>query len=146
MLIREMREEDLAQVESIEKEIFSLPWSEKSFRDASTTPENIYLVCLIDDEVAGYCGLWTVFGEGNITNMAVSDKYRRQGIGKALMQEMEKRGQQLDVSVFFLEVRESNESARALYQKMGYRDIGRRKRFYERPVEDAIVMSKLYRV
>mgnify|MGYP002794480372 CR=1 FL=1 len=78
--------------------------------------------------------------------MAVSDKYRRQGIGKALMQEMEKRGQQLDVSVFFLEVRESNESARALYQKMGYRDIGRRKRFYERPVEDAIVMSKLYRV
>lgn len=145
MLIREMKEEDLDQVEAIEKEIFSLPWSKKSFHDACSHSENIYLVCADEDKIAGYCGLWTVFGEGNITNMAVSADYRRQGIGKALMQEMEKRGQQIDVSVFFLEVRESNEAAKKLYEQMGYREIGKRKRFYERPVEDAIVMSKIER-
>ena len=72
--IREMRETDIAQVEAIEQEIFSVPWSEKSFLSACTTPENIYLVCLLEDEVAGYCGLWSVLGEGNITNMAVAEK------------------------------------------------------------------------
>ena len=56
--IREMRETDIAQVEAIEQEIFSVPWSEKSFLSACTTPENIYLVCLAGEEVAGYCGLW----------------------------------------------------------------------------------------
>ena len=77
--IREMRETDIAQVEAIEQEIFSVPWSEKSFLSACTTPENIYLVCLAGEEVAGYCGLWSVLGEGNITNMAVAEKYRRNG-------------------------------------------------------------------
>ncbi len=61
-----------------------------------------------------------------------------------LMEEMEKRGIQKKVDVFFLEVRESNDAARRLYEKMKYKQIGIRKRFYERPVEDAIVMSKMY--
>lgn len=145
LLIREMQEADIAQVETIEKGIFSMPWSEKSFSDACNTPENIYLVGIVDGEVAGYCGLWTVFGEGNITNMAVSSQYRRQGIAEALMQEMERRGQQKEVTIFFLEVRESNKAARALYQKMGYEQIGVRRHFYEKPPEDAIIMSKGWR-
>ena len=100
--IREMRETDIAQVEAIEREIFSVPWSEKSFLSACTTPENIYLVCLAGEEVAGYCGLWSVLGEGNITNMAVAEKYRRNGVAEALMKEMEERGRQKDVTIFFL--------------------------------------------
>lgn len=100
--IREMRETDIAQVEAIEQEIFSVPWSEKSFLSACTTPENIYLVCLAGEEVAGYCGLWSVLGEGNITNMAVAEKYRRNGVAEALMKEMEERGRQKDVTIFFL--------------------------------------------
>lgn len=144
MIIRPMLEADLPQVEVIEKNCFSLPWSEKSFRDACMAPDNIYLVCEMQKEIAGYCGLWTVLGEGNITNMAVDSRFRQQGIGAALMGEMEKRGRRRSVDIFFLEVRESNKAARNLYEKMGYRDIGRRKRFYERPVEDAIVMSKTF--
>lgn len=144
MVIRLMTEDDILQVELLEKEIFSIPWSAKSFKDACTTPENIYLVCEMDGRIAGYCGLWTVLGEGNITNMAVSSEYRRNGIGKALMTEMERLGREKDVDIFFLEVRESNISAINLYSQMGYKDIGRRKRFYEKPVEDAIVMSKMY--
>ena len=144
MIIRPMVETDLPQVEMIEKSCFSLPWSEKSFRDASMAPDNIYLVCETEGMIAGYCGLWTVLGEGNITNMAVDSRFRKQGIGAALMREMERRGREQSVDIFFLEVRESNKAARSLYEKMGYRDIGRRKRFYERPVEDAVVMSKTF--
>ena len=143
-IIRQMEKKDIEQVVRIEKEIFSIPWSAHSFEDAAMTKENIYLVCECNGVIAGYCGLWTVLGEGNITNMAVDKEYRKKGIGEALMKEMEKRGRQKDVDIFFLEVRQSNAAARRLYDKMGYKEIGTRKRFYERPVEDAIVMSKMY--
>lgn len=139
-----MAAEDISQVETIEKQLFSLPWSEKSFLDALRTPENVYLVCEEDGVIAGYCGMWTVFGEGNITNMAVSPDFRRRGIAEQLMNEMERLGRDMGVDVFFLEVRESNDAARGLYEKTGYKNIGVRKRFYERPVEDAVVMSKIY--
>ena len=143
--IRKMEEKDISSVESIEKRVFSIPWSEKSFLDACMTPENIYLVAETEDgSIAGYCGLWTVLGEGDITNMAVAETYRKCGVGRKLMEAMEQEGRRMDVSIFFLEVRESNEAARHLYDSVGYTNIGTRKRFYERPVEDAIVMSKIY--
>ena len=144
MIIRPMTENDLNEVTAIEQECFSVPWSYNSFLDACTTPENIYLVCDIGGKIAGYCGLWTVLGEGNITNMAVAKEFRKKGVGAALMQEMERLGREKNVDIFFLEVRESNEPAQRLYEKMGYNNIGIRKRFYERPVENAIVMSKMY--
>ena len=62
------------------------------------------------------------------------------------MQEMEKRGHEKEVSVFFLEVRESNSAARTLYEELGYEQIGVRKRFYEKPVENAVIMSKGWRI
>lgn len=143
MVVRPMQEQDLPQVAAIEKQCFTMPWSEKSFLDACKTPENIYLVCENEEGIAGYCGMWTVLGEGNITNVAVAEPYRQQSVGTALLQELERRGREKAVTVFFLEVRESNFAARKLYGKLGFRDIGRRKRFYERPEEDAIVMSKI---
>ncbi len=142
--IERMTRDDVSQVEAIEKEIFSVPWSKKSFIDACETKENVYIVCKDNEKVLGYCGMWTVLGEGNITNMAVAKEYRRQGIAQLLMSEMERISiQENGVDVFFLEVRQSNESAKKLYEKMGYKPIGTRKRFYEKPVEDAIVMSKM---
>lgn len=143
-IIERMTRADVAQVEAIEQEIFSVPWSEKSFIDACETKENVYIVCKDNGKVLGYCGMWTVLGEGNITNMAVAKEYRRQGIAKLLMSEMERISiKENGVDVFFLEVRQSNENAKKLYEKMGYKPIGTRKRFYEKPVEDAIVMSKM---
>lgn len=140
--IRPMEDRDISTVEQIEKSIFSLPWSAKSFEDAANTPENVYLVCECTGEIAGYCGMWTVLGEGNITNIAVSPSYRRSGVAEALLKELERRARLKDVTIFFLEVRQSNEAAKRLYEKLGYSPIGVRKRFYEKPVEDAIVMSK----
>lgn len=141
-IIRPMEVSDTEQVELIEKQIFSMPWSQKSFEDACQSEDNIYLVCEMNGQIAGYCGLWTVLGEGNITNMAVSGGFRRLGIAEALMKEMEKRGMSKNVVTYFLEVRKSNEAAVNLYKKMGYVQIGVRKNFYEKPVEDALVMSK----
>ncbi len=141
-IIRPMKVSDTEQVEMIEKQIFSIPWSQKSFEDACQSNDNIYLVCEMNGQIAGYCGLWTVLGEGNITNMAVSGGFRRLGIAETLMKEMEKRGMSKNVVTYFLEVRKSNEAAVNLYKKMGYVQIGVRKNFYEKPVEDALVMSK----
>ena len=141
-IIRPMEVSDTEQVEMIEKQIFSIPWSQKSFEDACQSNDNIYLVCEMNGQIAGYCGLWTVLGEGNITNMAVSGGFRRLGIAETLMKEMEKRGMSKKVVTYFLEVRKSNEAAVNLYKKMGYVQIGVRKNFYEKPVEDALVMSK----
>ena len=87
--------------------------------------------------------MWTVMGEGNVTNVAVHPSYRRQGVAETLLKEMERRAKEKSVTIFFLEVRQSNEAAKKLYEKLGYSPIGTRKRFYERPVEDAIVMSKI---
>ena len=141
-IIRPMEVSDTEQVEMIEKQIFSIPWSQKSFEDACQSNDNIYLVCEMNGQIAGYCGLWTVLGEGNITNMAVSGGFRRLGIAETLMKEMEKRGMSKNVVTYFLEVRKSNEAAVNLYKKMGYVQIGVRKNFYEKPVEYALVMSK----
>ncbi len=69
--VRTMEERDVPYVSKIENEIFSLPWSEKSFIDAACNPDNIYLVCERAGEIAGYCGMWTVMGVGNVTNVAV---------------------------------------------------------------------------
>ena len=117
--VRTMEERDVPYVSKIENEIFSLPWSEKSFIDAACNPDNIYLVCERTGEIAGYCGMWTVMGEGNVTNVAVHPSYRRQGVAEALLKEMERRAKEKSVTIFFLEVRQSNEAAKKLYEKLG---------------------------
>jgi ribosomal-protein-alanine N-acetyltransferase len=78
--------------------------------------------------------------------MAVAEEYRRKGIAAKLMEELLKRGHEKGVTIFFLEVRESNTAARTLYENAGFSQIGIRKRFYERPVENAIVMSKGHQI
>lgn len=100
--VRTMEERDVPYVSKIENEIFSLPWSEKSFIDAACNPDNIYLVCERTGEIAGYCGMWTVMGEGNVTNVAVHPSYRRQGVAEALLKEMERRAKEKSVTIFFL--------------------------------------------
>lgn len=142
LLFRYMTAEDVLEVSAIEKDTFSLPWSSQSFLDALNNADNIYCVCELDGRIAGYVGVWTSFDEGNITNVAVSREHRRNGVARGLLLWMEEQAKKRDVTKFFLEVRQSNEGARALYQGLGYEEIGIRKRFYEHPVEDAVIMMK----
>lgn len=140
VVIRRMQVEDLPQVCVIEKENFSLPWSEKSFLESMERDDTVFLTALADGEVAGYLGCYCIAGTGEITNVAVRASYRRKGIGGMLLEKLYEEGAALDTPEFFLEVRESNEAAIGLYSRQGFVKEGIRKNFYEKPVENAIIM------
>ena len=142
IVIRRMQPEDLPKVCEIEKENFSLPWSEKSFLESMERNDTVFLTALVDGEIAGYVGCYCIAGEGEITNVAVRDSYRRMGIGGKLLEKLYEEGAALDCKEFFLEVRESNEAAIGLYSRQGFVKEGIRKNFYEKPVENAWIMWK----
>ena len=141
MLIRRMTLEDIPAVVEIEKQCFSLPWSEKSFEDSITREDTIFLVCETEDAIAGYMGLYLSFDEASVTNVAVSPNLRKQGCGEALVTKAKEAAKEAGAECVFLEVRQSNEPALSLYKKKGFEEIGIRKKFYEHPVEDAIIMK-----
>ena len=140
IIIRKMQPEDLAEVCKIEKDNFSLPWSEKSFLESMEREDTVFLVALEDEEVVGYIGCYCIAGAGEITNVAVKASHRRKGIGGGLLQKLYEEGAALDTQEYFLEVRESNESAIGLYLCQGFVKEGIRKNFYEKPVENAVIM------
>ena len=139
IIIRKMQPEDLAEVCKIEKENFSLPWSEKSFLESMEREDTVFLVALEDEDVAGYIGCYCIAGAGEITNVAVKASHRK-GIGGKLLQKLYEEGAALDTQEYFLEVRESNEAAIGLYLRQGFVKEGIRKNFYEKPVENAVIM------
>lgn len=140
MIIRTMNVEDLDQICQIETAIFSHPWSRESFESSMLDPHNQYLVVEIEGKILGYCGLWGVLEEGQITNVAVRDEYRNQGIGKCMLEKLLVVGRGMGLTTFTLEVRVSNSSAIQLYHSLGFQDVGIRKNFYESPIEDAWIM------
>lgn len=140
VMIRRMCEQDIAAVHEIECSIFSTPWSEKSFIDSIAKVNNIYLVAEIQNNIVAYCGCWGVAGEGQITNVAVREDYRRNGIAEKMISELIVQGRKQGVSAFTLEVRVNNQAAIFLYHRLGFIDSGIRKNFYEAPVEDALIM------
>ena len=143
LTVRPMEAKDLCRVTAIEKETFSIPWSEKAFSDSMNLPYTIYLVAETPDaQIAGYCGLYQVFSEGEITNVAVAPAYRRQGVAGTMLTQLLEQGKHRGIESFFLEVRRSNLSARRLYEKLGFCGDGIRKNFYEKPREDAVILWK----
>lgn len=140
MIIRRMTELDLEQVWSIEKENFTCPWSKGSFLNSLLDENHIYLVAESQGSILGYCGMWNILGEGNITNVAVKKSYWNQKIGKQLMVKLLELGEENGVLDVTLEVRVNNTSAIHLYSSLGFKNVGIRKNFYEKPVEDAIIM------
>lgn len=140
--IREMRTEDLGQVAEIERQIFSMPWSEEGFAESLKQDYTLYLAAVWDGRVIGYCGMSQSFEEAEITNVAVEEKGRGQGIAERMLRELLRRGKEKGISRYVLEVRFGNAAARRLYEKLGFEDLGIRKGFYERPMEDAVIMVK----
>lgn len=141
MLIRRMTLEDIPAVVEIEKACFSLPWSEKSFEDSLSREDTVFLVCLEDECVTGYMGLYLSFDEASVTNVAVSPEFRKKGYGEALVTAAKDSAKEAGAESIFLEVRQSNVPALSLYKKLGFEELGIRKKFYEHPVEDAIIMK-----
>lgn len=140
--VREMRPEDLGRVAEIEKEIFSMPWSQKGFEDSLAAGNTVYLTALVDGTVSGYCGFIQVLDEAEITNVAVAENVRKRGIGFRMMSELLKRAEEKGVAQILLEVRTSNQAAIRLYKRLGFQAESIRKNFYENPREDAVIMWK----
>ena len=137
--IRKMSTEDLMEVARIEKETFSLPWSQQGFADSLAQENTCYLVACIGEKLVGYCGFLQVLDEADITNVAVDAACRKCGVGERMLLEA---GEDRGVRAFTLEVRESNLAALALYQKIGFEECGVRKNFYDFPKENAVIMWK----
>ena len=140
LIIRRMKEEDLAQVCAIEEETFSMPWSRSSFQETLSYYHTLFLTAELDGEIAGYCGCYQSLEEAEITNIAVRRQLRGHGIGRRLLTELMRLGKEQGAFAYTLEVRVSNQAAIHLYESLGFVSFGIRKNFYERPREDAMVM------
>ena len=140
MIIRKMEERDIKEVAAIEEETFSSPWSADSFSKESKNKNNIYLVVEDNGEIIGYCGLWGVAGEGQITNVAVRKDNRNRGVGRIMLTKLLELGVNQGLESFTLEVRESNKSALHVYQSLGFYSVGIRKNFYTGPTENAVIV------
>lgn len=144
MIIRPMELRDVEAVAEIERICFTTPWSEKAYRDTLANENALYLVAETEDTktLVGMCGVLKIIDEGDISNVAVHPDYRRKNIAKQMMKELLARGQSFGIDAFTLEVRAGNEAAVKLYEDLGFRTEGVRKRFYDKPVEDALIMWK----
>lgn len=140
--IRRMEEADCREVADIEAQAFSQPWPYEEFVKTINSDNYIYIVAVCDDIVCGYCGCVIALDEADITNIAVAPQYRRYGIGSMLLECAFKDLSTRNVLRLFLEVRESNEPAQSLYTKEGFKPVGLRKNFYQKPTENAILMAR----
>lgn len=132
--------DDLDAVQEIERAVFTQPWTRGMFAaELSKTNLSTYFVAKVKGEIIGYTGLFSVFEEGHITTLAVKPEYQGQGVGTMLILNLLESSLSKGVKRFTLEVRKSNLSARRLYEKFGFQEMGVRKRYYRDNDEDAIV-------
>lgn len=129
------------EIFEIEKECFSVPWSLNSIDGFLNNKDAICIVAKTD-KVIGYVGMYDVSGDGDITNVAVSQQYRNLGVASMLIDALIKEAQKRSISKLMLEVRQSNSPAINLYKKFGFVEVGTRKNYYTNPKEDAILMDK----
>ena len=142
MEIKSMKEAQVPQIAALDRVCFSDPWSEKSILSELENPLSCWLVAMDGERLAGYVGSQTVLGETDMMNLAVDPDYRRKGLGKELILSLIEALRQRESRCLTLEVRDSNAPARALYEGLGFQEIGRRKNYYRNPKEDALIYKK----
>ncbi|GBG55557.1 ribosomal-protein-alanine acetyltransferase [Sporomusaceae bacterium FL31] len=139
--IRDMRAEDVSGVLEVEQECFTLPWSRKAF-EAELDDNDLahYLVMEDEGRIIGYAGVWIVLDEAHVTNIAISQSYRRRGLGERLLIELIRSAKQYGALSMTLEVRVTNSAAQKLYEKLGFVKRGIRRQYYSDTKEDALIM------
>lgn len=142
MMTRRLTMADVPAAAEIEKECFCMPWTEGMLR--GELEDGIYYGIFDGECLVAYAGMRYILDEGYINNVAVLQSYRRRGLARHLLSMLEKDAAELTLSFLTLEVRESNIAARNLYSSLGYIPVGLRPRYYERPVEDAVLMTKYF--
>lgn len=142
VIIRPMQEEDLAEVIAIEESLFSDSWSLQGFQSTLKQPDTNFLVAVDAGlGIVGYCGSYRALDEAEIVNVAVRKDCQNRGFGRKLVEQLVAEETAAGISCFILEVRSSNLAAQHLYGEIGFKPIGIRRRFYDNPVEDAIIMQ-----
>lgn len=132
------------QMEQIEIECFSVPWSREALEEELENPYAHYVVCTDGaGNVLGYIGSRIVLDSADITNVAVRPQYRRRGVARQLVGRMLAQMAEKGVTGVLLEVRESNLPAQNCYAQAGFTVVGRRKNYYELPKEDALLMGRV---
>lgn len=140
--VRETVMEDAAAIAEMEHQIFSDAWSEKSVLDTMNQKNAVCLTAEKAGRIIGYVLSYTAADEAEIARIAVAEEFRRQGTARAILRELENVCSSKGVKKLLLDVRESNREARAFYTDMGFQEDGIRRRFYENPQEDGILMSR----
>lgn len=139
-IIRRMTLRDVDGVHAIESATFSRPWKREDFvKEMTQNACARYLVAELEEKIVGFAGAWIVLDEAHITNIAVSEEFRGQGIGRKLTEALMQYAANLGVVYATLEVRRSNERAKKLYQSLGFEYVGLRKKYYEDNGEDAFL-------
>lgn len=143
--VRRMTAEDIEQVLEVERASFSQPWSAEVFSATLLLPYAHYYVAELSDDsgntrIIGECGVRDIFGEGEITNVAVLPKFRGAGVAGRMLGALLKDSLEKGMTAFTLEVRAGNRPAIALYRRFGFVTEGVREGFYDEPVEDALIM------
>lgn len=139
--IRKIGENDIEAIASLESEIFSDTWSEKSIKETYENRNACILGAYKEGVLAGYVIFYYVLDEGEIARIAVSPQYRRQGVADQIFAGLLDFCAEKSIERILLDVRISNEPAIAFYRKSGFAEDGIRKNFYENPKEDALLMS-----
>ncbi len=131
LVFENLSSENVREVAAIDKLSFSgESWSESLYRGEIGDPDKFYYVAKENDAVVGFGGLTRIFNEGHIMNIAVAPLQRGRGIGTEILEKMISDGVKNGITAFTLEVRDSNERARKLYEKKGFVLAGVRKRYY----------------
>jgi len=143
IVIRPMEIDDLKKVLEIEKQSFSVPWIyDLFFSELTRNRYARYFILEKDKEIIGYLGFWHKEASFHITNIAITEKFRRKGYGRKLLNFIEKIATTHRIKKISLEVRRSNCIAQDMYRKYGYKVIRVLKNYYQEEKEDALVMEK----
>lgn len=139
--LRSLEIEEIDELLEIERVSFPTPWSREAF--LSELLQNTlahYFGCWRGDKLIGYAGMWLIIDEAHITNVAVHPDFRNQKVGEMIMRYLIATALSKGAFKMTLEVRPSNFSAQALYKRLGFESVGRRKGYYTDTNEDAIIM------
>ncbi len=140
--IRDLETDDIPRILAIERVSFITPWTEQMFRSQLRFRDRAITLVLVEDgAITGYVATWIAADEMHLMSIAVSPEARRGGRASTLLAEVLARGTERGCERTLLEVREGNEGARRLYRLHGFREIGRRRGYYEDTGEDAIIME-----
>ncbi|HHT65460.1 MAG: ribosomal protein S18-alanine N-acetyltransferase [Caldicoprobacterales bacterium] len=139
--VTSMMTEDIDEVHKLEKMCFPIPWSREALRmEVEQNQCARYFSVRADKQLIGYGGMWMILDEAHITNIAVHPDYRRQGVGRLIMETLMKEAVRMGMERMTLEVRVSNKAAVSLYKSLGFEEGGIRKEYYANNREDALIM------